>query len=131
MTHLDVLRELTESLVPFPRVNGYEESGARYQIGPEGKALSKLVFRDQDRIAVHDFWFRSDTRFPEHSHAEKEYAFVYRGTAVLHKENKDIILKSGDMEYTAPGETHSAYFPEECKAIVISIPATKDYPDAP
>jgi len=123
--NLAKLRELTPRLVPFPPMT---KDSAGFEV-IEGKCLSWFLWQYKDRIKINDFWLAKGTDFPAHQHKEEEWATVYKGKAIFRKQGREIVMREGDFEYTPAGILHSAYFPEECRVLVISMPPTKEYPN--
>lgn len=95
----------------------------------EGECFAWFIHRSGNDVAVHR-WFNSrGTKFPEHSHAEKELKVIYQGTMQLTRNGKTEVLKKGDFVYIEPNSVHSSTFPEDCKYITITIPPAKEFPN--
>jgi len=105
--------------------NGYIE----YKMN-EGDCFAWFIHRSGNEVAVHRWFNSKGTKFPEHIHPEKEYIVIYKGIMELIKNGEKHILEVGDFVYNEPLIIHSAFFPEDCKYITVTIPPSKEFPNA-
>lgn len=125
---LKILNELTENLPTFGGL--VKESRPEFvEMEMEcgvGFAWSLLYKRN---ISVAKCFSSYGSRFPRHSHPELEWIIVYSGTIDLHFDNNvSERLQIGDFSFIKPDTPHSAYFPEDCWYLAITIPAAEDWP---
>lgn len=142
-SNLQKLRSLTTSLAPFPPVlmpgcesgpmltgsddracTGYTEYKMK-----EGECFAWFIHRSGNDIAIHRWFNSKGTHFPEHTHQEKEWVIVYKGSMELTVNGINRTLKAGDSYYAEPYTIHSAYFNEDCRYITITIPSSKEFPN--
>ena len=153
------LKELTEKLPPFPEVIAGKvglrgHKGSKGEAGPageackndwsfldlinsgyaeykmdEGECFSWFIHRSGNDIAVHRWFITKGTKFPEHTHPEKEWLIVYGGVMELFLEDgTKITLNKGDSYYVLPNMKHWSTYPENCKFLTITIPPAKEFP---
>ena len=153
--NLEVLKELTEKLPPFPpaveqrALRGFKgdkreevgihnegnlfenDSSSRYREYKmtKGECFAWFIHRSGKDVAVHRWFNSKGSEFPEHAHLEKEWLIIYKGTMELLRGGEKTVLKVGDSILIEPKIKHSAYFPEECKYITITIPPAEEFPN--
>jgi len=124
---LTKLRELTEKLPPFPASVGGNDYSREYKMD-EGTTFCAFLW-EEPRVGVHRWYSSVGCKFPEHTHAEKEYICVYEGRMeVTFEETGMEIVEGSEIIYISPFRKHSAYFPLDTKYITIMIPPSKDFP---
>lgn len=129
LNNIDKLKELTSSLSNFPEPIEGTNNGYREYKMDKGNCFAWYIHRSGDDIAIHRWFNSKGSKFPAHQHKEKEWLIVYKGTIIVHKNNKYNKVSVGEMIYNAPCEEHSASFPEDCKYITIMMPPAKEFPN--
>lgn len=127
--NIQKLKEITPKLPKFPTPIGdsYDNECQQYKM-VQGTCFAWNLMWIED-ISVSKWFFSKDTIFPEHSHVEKEIIIIYRGEMNLEYSSGNICnLKRGQVISHPPGVTHKAYFPVDTMAIIVTIPASYDYP---
>ena len=124
--NLKKLTELTNNLPDFPNVvggNGFKE----YEMEC-GTCFAWNVFYAESICVTR--WFSSyGTKFPTHTHEEKELIIIYKGSLIVtFSDGTEKKLGMGDTFEVAAGASHSGYFPEDTKFLTIMIPAAEYYP---
>lgn len=104
--------------------NGYRE----YQM-EQGECFAWFIHRSGNDVAVHRWFNSGESKFPEHTHPEKEFIVIYKGIMDITKNGETKRLMAGDYIYNEPLAIHSAYFPEDCKYITVTIPPAKEFPN--
>ena len=104
--------------------NGYAEYRMEH-----GDCFAWFIHRSGNDIAVHRWFNSKGTIFPEHTHPEKEFIVIYKGIMDITKNGETQRLVVGDYIYNEPLTIHSAYFPEDCKYITVTIPPAKEFPN--
>ena len=122
------LRELTARLPAFPEEVAKEVGFKEHQM-ERGHSFSwNLMSRPEISVAR---WFNSSgTAFPVHSHAEREWIIVFKGSLFLKLEDQDEVrLLSGMYACINPGVEHSLRFEEDCFYLAVTIPRAKAWPE--
>lgn len=126
---LQKLRDLTSHLPEFPCPIDEDSSGKYSEYKMEkGECFSWFIHRSANDIAVHRWFCSKGTVFPEHTHREREWIIIYRGTMVMHKGGEKITLHKGDFIVNEPGISHSSTYPSDCRFLTIMVPPSPDFP---
>ncbi|MCP3681242.1 MAG: cupin domain-containing protein [bacterium] len=127
----DELKEALEiaKTINFPKPSGSFSDNGNYTEYPMKKGKCRCwPYFDGDSFRIDKWWNSKGCEFPSHSHSEKEYVFIERGSLILHKNGESKTYGAGDMFYNEPTVVHSATFPDNCVYFTITIPPSKDYP---
>ena len=132
---LEKLRFLTKVLPIVPKIAELKmpidgPSSVEYPI-KDGVCLSYALFSSPD-VSVARTFVTAGGIFPEHKHDETEYGLIVSGSAMVRSgdETKETFVGPGDMLIYEPGVVHYARALEDIWFIAMTIPYSKDYPDA-
>jgi quercetin dioxygenase-like cupin family protein len=154
---LKALRELTPRLkIPYPPVSG---QGSLREIVVEEGSCFCTPFPDlaAEPGASCAKFFNSKGKFPLHNHEQREWLIIFEGSMVAYLDREKelailkarrealdrrieqieaengqmtgIELKSGQSIVIEPGVEHYSIFPEDCRTLAVTVPATKDWPE--
>jgi quercetin dioxygenase-like cupin family protein len=84
----------------------------------------------EPNIAVARTTLSAGSRFPAHSHDEREMVLVYEGCLTINLDGVDHILHVGDSIVICPGVTHYATADVDTRVISATVPADKGFPRA-
>lgn len=125
--HMQALRELTPTLVPFPEV--IEEcKGVSFHAMECGTSIAFALLQ-QPEISVARWFNSSGTQFPTHSHQQREWLIVYSGSmflAIDGEEEKRLL--PGQSVTIEPGVLHQSRFLEDTWYLAITIPQSPEWP---
>jgi len=124
---IQVVEKLRRSMPSFPPVVG-QLPGFKEHLMDCGTCFSWSLF-NRDEVSCARWFNSSGTVFPQHSHDQKEYIIVYRGSMILEVSGEKKTLQFGDSAMIAPGHLHSVQCDEDCEYIAIVIPKSKDWPE--
>jgi quercetin dioxygenase-like cupin family protein len=130
--NLAKLTMLTEHLAP--RLSDHNESGVdagtvvEYKMDKGiGVAFGLL---HEPTIAVARTTLSAGSKFPAHSHDEREMLLVYEGCLTVNLDGVDHVLHVGDSITICPGVTHYATTDVDTRTISATVPADKGFPRA-
>ena len=134
MCYIEDLRKLTEDLPPIPKLEDFkkalEDNGPCVEYEVEGgEAIACSLFSDS-RISVAKTQVLAGTKFPEHNHDEKEFIILYSGTITVVSESEEKVYNVGDVLIFEPQVAHTVTVIEDTEFIAITVPYSKDFPDA-
>lgn len=125
------LRELEQTL---ERLTPFENLAKAHASHVEVKAQNGTIFMfgllKNETIAVADVYITKDTSMSRHSHPEDEFFLLYQGRMDLTINGKKKILRTSECAHMPSNQPHSAFWPEETRLIAVTIPGSKDFPDA-
>lgn len=126
---LKELRKLTEGLPTFKSiVKDVRDDYVQMDI-KNGTSFGLNLKWLENKVAVGDWFGSRGSHFPGHAHPEREWIIVYTGVIELRfKDDTKKLLGVGDYMFLEPDTWHSAYFPEDCWYLAITIPAAEDWP---
>lgn len=128
MTNLEKLREITNKLPPFSNMIMTRSKGCLELEMTKGYCFGWNLIKTPE-IAV-DRWFNScGSEFPRHIHASKEWIIVYEGEIHLTVVDKLQKFLPGQYILMEPGTPHSAYFPQDCSYITVTMPPAEGFPN--
>ena len=94
-----------------------------------GRCIGHGLF-NVNNIAVQQVTITSGTIFPIHSHPEKEFLFVYKGSIRYKYSGQEKICNANNSIYFEPWQDHTCEALEDSYLIAITVPASEGYPDA-
>ena len=128
---IEELKKLAASLPPVPKLGDFKIDGpncTQYEI-ENGTCFSWNLFSSKDTSVARTF-ISSGGKMLEHQHDEKEYAVIVSGRVVAHYKNKQKILNVRDCIVFEKGTPHSVRALEDTVLIAVTVPHSKDFPDA-
>ena len=128
--NINKIRELEEQLTPFPESITDVEGFKSHQM-TSGESLSWNTLRQfgLDEEVSSALWFNSKgTNFPKHTHQQKEWLIVVKGSMFLTVNQQEIPLVYGQGIEIRPNTPHSARFTENCWYLAITVPSNPDWP---
>jgi quercetin dioxygenase-like cupin family protein len=125
---LTKLKALTEILAPplTAFVKYIDHNVSEYDM-VAGTATTFNLYRDES-IAVARIFASAESKFPLHSHDQREFAIVYTGCMILDINGKKKTIHTGESTYINAGIEHSAYFPEDTWILAVTVPPAPGYP---
>jgi quercetin dioxygenase-like cupin family protein len=124
------LRELTETVTPYPSLFGKATKGV-VALKVKGVVAYAVGLLKRDEAGVLDVHYEPHSEFPAHSHDEQEYVVVYDGHFFLDVAGVVVRLETNDMFRIGGGVVHKAWTEDShCGQIVITVPANPSWPDA-
>jgi quercetin dioxygenase-like cupin family protein len=127
-SNLDKLRSLTPNLPNFGDFVKSTMSNFVELSMERGNGFGWNLMNEEE-IAVAKWFGSSGSVFPKHSHKEREYIIVYKGSMeILYDDRENKSLKEGGCVFHESNVPHSAIFIEDCWFLAITIPASKDWP---
>ena len=130
---MKIIRELTDNLSEPPNYNPALFVGRDFinMEVPTGKATSTGLWKDDD-VAVARTVIEKDTKFGGHTHPETEYVIMVSGKLELIYDRADgpseVLTETGFTVIKA-NRIHLARALDKCVVIVITIPASKGFPE--
>lgn len=95
-----------------------------------GTCISYGLFSSSE-ISVARTFVSAGALFPEHQHDEKEFALIFSGSAMVSIGNgEEFHVGPGECIVLEPNVPHISRALEDTWFIAITIPYSKDYPDA-
>ncbi len=119
------LREITEALDFPPTLK--EGSGVKIHKMEEGDSKAHSLL-SHSNISVARWWNSKGTRFPTHTHNQREWLIVYEGEMSICIDGKEITIGAGEYVFIGPDTPHSAFFPKDTFYVAITIPMSPDWP---
>ncbi len=117
------LRELTSTLLDFP---AGEPEVITYQSGDE--VITHYGISKCKEYAVSRAFLPAGTKFPVHSHEEREYVIVISGRMIAEAPDGKELPLSDHYEF-APELSHNVYAPVDTWVLGITVPAAEGYPN--
>jgi hypothetical protein len=125
---LEKIEELEQKLPPFPEIINDTDIECKEYVVINGTCLAWDLMWIED-VSVSKWFLSKGTKFPEHAHNEKEIIIVYKGELIIYYEDGCTATgKRGDVIQHKAGRIHWAEAKEDTWMIIVSIPATEDYP---
>jgi quercetin dioxygenase-like cupin family protein len=130
---LERLKSLTPELPPINlgdlKGEQVRSNILRYNIDG-GTCISYGLFSSPD-ISVARTFVSAGSLFPEHQHEEREFALIFSGSAMVSVNGeKETYLGPGQCIVLEPNIPHVSRALENTWFIAITIPYSKDYPNA-
>jgi quercetin dioxygenase-like cupin family protein len=129
--NLDKLQKLTPKLtpIPFPKILETNENVTIHEMSCGTSIAFGLLQQDEISVAR---WFNSAfSEFPTHSHTQREWLIIYKGSMMLTIEDEEEQrLLPGQFVTIPPNTLHKARFLEDCWYLAITIPKTEEWPKA-
>ncbi len=122
------LAALTENLAPSLDMKTSKSRTVKEIVMDKGTAITFGVI-NKPKIAVAETFASGGSKFPLHSHEEKEYLVLYDGEMTISLDDKIVHLFVGDSVMINPGVEHSAEFMVDSWFIVASIPCAPGWPE--
>lgn len=128
---LDKLRELTNNLPPVPKLGEFkvEHPAFTEYVMDVGSCISYNLL-NQKEVSVAKTFISSGGQFPEHDHDEAEYAVVFSGAMIAYYGDKKKTMMAGDCIKFEKGEKHRVRALEDTWIIAVTVPRSKDFPNA-
>lgn len=129
--NIEKLKEITPQLPKFPQsISNPYNTCIEYKV-LEGTCLAWDLLWIED-ISVSKWFLSNGTKFPKHSHNEKEIIIVYKGhLEIYYEDGNEATLKSSNVIHHQPNTIHWAEAKKDTWMIIIMIPASYDYPGSP
>lgn len=131
MDSLDKLRQLTNDLPSIPKLGDFKLEHEKFTeyIMPIGTCISRSLL-SQKEISVAKTFISSGGEFPKHNHPEKEYIVMFSGSMIVYYGDERKTMQTGDCIVFERGVPHRVRALEDVWLISVTIPYSKDYPDA-
>jgi quercetin dioxygenase-like cupin family protein len=127
-TRLARLRELTETVTPYPALFGAPTKGL-VALRVKGGSAYAVGLLKRPEVGVLDVHYEPHSEFPSHTHKEEEYVVVYSGHFFLDVSGTVVRLETNDMFRIGGGVVHKAWTEDDsCGQVVITIPANPEWP---
>ena len=118
------LKELTHEM------SGPPEQGWLEYKHVEGTSFGFGIYKT-DEVAIQRARGVAGSLFEEHVHDEHEHIVVFSGCLAITMHGKRHVLRLGDGIHIPLGTPHSAEYLEDSWVIAITVPGSKDFPNAP
>ena len=123
------IRALADQIPNFNRINKIEGGVIELYV-EKGYAVSQVVFTDHEgRISVATSTLTEGTEFEYHTHDTNEVISIYEGVLTLiikeNEQEKEVVLKSGDVYVVPENVPHKAYCNEKTKILVQLMSSNK------
>ena len=126
---MEYLRELTENLPQFPIEIEPHFAGTKEHKIECGTSLSWNLL-NQDEVSCARWFLSNNSEFPVHTHEEREWIIVYKGSLYLKiEDDEEKRLLPGCSISIEPNKLHSAKTIEDCWYLAITIPKSKSWPE--
>ena len=129
-TGIKALRNLTEKLPAFPLqdmtaevCNGYKE-----HIMDEGRSKAWDLWTVEGKVSCAKWFSTKGTKFPEHTHQQKEWVIVVEGKISIQKGSENFVLEAGSFIFIEPDTKHHSTFIEDTWYLAVTIPDNSDWP---
>jgi len=122
---MERLRELTEIVVPFRETindtNIIDTDGSK-------KASMRYIYKDDD-ASIAMIYIEAEFLHKNHFHQEREIIILLQGQAerIFESHIQELIINVPVI--IEPMEHHTFYYPKESKLLVITIPASRHFPN--
>ena len=127
MDNLKRLKELTDTVVPYGETVT-PQNPELFQWDQGGGQIKTLYAENHCTVAVAEVQKDSVHRF--HNHKEREILSILEGECTIVLDSGEVHLGQYDSFNIDPGTGHTVLYPIDTRVLVITMPASKDLPDA-
>jgi len=126
--HIEALKKLT-ALLDFSQLAGLGSGDKKnYEVRTlEGKSTMFGLYKKPE-IAIARAIFEKNTRLSSHHHDQWEAFIIVSGRCDITLLGKTFHLKAPSVFYVEPRTLHELFCPEETSMILVTIPASPDFP---
>ena len=119
------LRELTEHVEPYVKTVSKDKQEFKWESG--GGHIETLYKSKDCSVAIAHVDKQSVHQF--HFHEQREIIGILSGEAVVYLDDKVIEVKKYQVIVVEPFQKHQLFYPEDTTVLVMTLPATEDFPD--
>jgi len=128
--NLKKLKMMTEHLAPNLSETVFSDAGRVVEFKMEKGIAVSFGLMHEPQVALARTTMSAGSKFPEHSHDEREVILVYQGCLSIFIAGKETILHPGDSIVICPGVAHYASTEVDTKMIAAAVPASPGFPQA-
>lgn len=121
------LKRLTDNLPPFNVLLNRSVDSVQLEVD-NGMCFSFGILKN-DMVAVAKTVITKGATLTEHYHPEQEYIICYKGNVEINVGGEVNLLLVSDYLVIPPDTPHTAKAISDCELIVITIPASINFPN--